>query len=478
MLKRILLVLLLALAGSPAWAQGSTINPNIPASGSPLSSAVIRNQFAAAIADINGLMSQFMGATAPANPLQFQSWCDTHVQPFNCSYWDGSTWVTYGMLDPVAHTFTPSGGLGTPLLAANNLSDIVSVASARSNLGLGPFATQTSPCTSSQGCAGTVTGALKADGAGNVAAAAAADLSNGTTGSGAVVLATSPTLSSPVVGTQTALDNSTKAASTAYVTGAIATAITASGQILYNYLGGCGLSNDGTNPNTTLDIAACQATDSTNASFIVGPAITKLMKTQGGTSCTSAFVAGNGNCGMTSTINVDTGYTVFAGMCSGSYDVWFDADPAGSHKPGCFTSYRHIGTIRISNLVTNIPSFFTIGDRTYLTTPEEICSCAATTSRSTQGFGIQGVMAILRVYDTDSAAANNTVVQPTYETDAAPSVNASPGITLRATASGVGTAQELEILTDASGNIAYRSSTTTATLNIVLRGWLDTKGRP
>ncbi len=37
------------------------------------------------------------------------------------------------------------------------------------------------------------------------------------TGSGALVFATSPTLSNPIVGTQSALDNSTKAASTAYV---------------------------------------------------------------------------------------------------------------------------------------------------------------------------------------------------------------------------------------------------------------------
>ena len=46
---------------------------------------------------------------------------------------------------------------------------------------------------------------------------AASDLSNGTTGSGAVVLGTGPTLSNPIVGTQSAGDNSTKAASTAYV---------------------------------------------------------------------------------------------------------------------------------------------------------------------------------------------------------------------------------------------------------------------
>lgn len=55
---------------------------------------------------------------------------------------------------------------------------------------------------------------------------AASDLSNGTTGSGGgVVLATGPTMTNPVVGTQATTDNSTKGASTAYVTTAIANAI-------------------------------------------------------------------------------------------------------------------------------------------------------------------------------------------------------------------------------------------------------------
>lgn len=47
---------------------------------------------------------------------------------------------------------------------------------------------------SNKGGAGSITGALKADGAGNVSQAAASDLSNGTTGSGSVVLATNPQL--------------------------------------------------------------------------------------------------------------------------------------------------------------------------------------------------------------------------------------------------------------------------------------------
>lgn len=52
---------------------------------------------------------------------------------------------------------------------------------------------------------------------GGSTAIAAADLSNGVTGSGAVVLASGGTLTNPIVGTQSAGDNSTKAASTAYI---------------------------------------------------------------------------------------------------------------------------------------------------------------------------------------------------------------------------------------------------------------------
>lgn len=59
-----------------------------------------------------------------------------------------------------------------------------------------------------RGGAGAITGALKGNGAGVVSQAAASDLSNGVTGSGAVALATgaaltSPTLTTPIIGSYT-----------------------------------------------------------------------------------------------------------------------------------------------------------------------------------------------------------------------------------------------------------------------------------
>lgn len=72
------------------------------------------------------------------------------------------------------------------------------------------------------------------------------------TGSGSVVGGTGPTLSNPIVGTQSASDNSTKAASTAYVTTAVANAIA------------------GVNPAVAVKAATTQASDTSGLTYSNG----------------------------------------------------------------------------------------------------------------------------------------------------------------------------------------------------------------
>lgn len=60
---------------------------------------------------------------------------------------------------------------------------------------------------------------------------------SGVTGTGNVVFSSAPTLTNPVVGTQSSADNSTKAASTAYVTSALAAATTKYSR-LFLFMGG------------------------------------------------------------------------------------------------------------------------------------------------------------------------------------------------------------------------------------------------
>lgn len=79
--------------------------------------------------------------------------------------------------------------LGTP--ASGNATNLTSI----------PVAQASGVLPAANGGAGTINGALKGNGSGTVSQAAAADLSNGVTGSGAVVLATSPTLVTPALGT-------------------------------------------------------------------------------------------------------------------------------------------------------------------------------------------------------------------------------------------------------------------------------------
>jgi len=75
---------------------------------------------------------------------------------------------------------------------------------------------------SSTGGTSQVVKQTSSGGAFTVGQLAASDLSDGTTGSGGnVVLATGPTMTNPVVGTQSAGDNSTKSASTAFVQRAV-----------------------------------------------------------------------------------------------------------------------------------------------------------------------------------------------------------------------------------------------------------------
>ncbi len=101
---------------------------------------------------------------------------------------------------------------------------------------------------------GDLTGAITTSGAtatslGSFSSANLASALTDETGSGLAVFGTSPTLSNPVVGTQSTSDNSTKAASTAYVTTAVANAVA------------------GINPAVAVQAATTQASDTSALTY-------------------------------------------------------------------------------------------------------------------------------------------------------------------------------------------------------------------
>jgi hypothetical protein len=179
MLARILFLLLALSLTGPVWA-GSTVNPSVPAAGSSMTSAPIRNNFTATYNDINNILSKFGSATAPVLPSRFQYWMDTATNPYPLKMWDGSQWVTTGTLNVLTHTFNVAAG-SIPTPSPSTLGGVFSKTPVTNNF---------------------LTG-LGTDGTLSAAQPSAANLSNGVTGTGAVVLDTAPALTGPTMTTPT-----------------------------------------------------------------------------------------------------------------------------------------------------------------------------------------------------------------------------------------------------------------------------------
>jgi hypothetical protein len=118
-------------------------------------------------------------------------------------------------------------------------------------------------------------------------------------------------------------------------------------QLISGYIFGYTLSNDGSLPNTSLDIAAGFAADSANATMITGTAFTKTL------SC-SAFVAGTGNCGTISSA-CQTNSTAASVWChvyvitvSGATDYYVDTSATAANAPAGTTAHRYIGSVFIN----------------------------------------------------------------------------------------------------------------------------------
>ena len=103
-------------------AAGSTVNPAAPANGASLSSAPVRNNFAAAYSDLNNLFGQSNGSTAPSSPVLGQLWLNTGGAPYILNEYDGGSWVQLGTLNAGTHAWnvpaSQVSGLGAGVVTA------------------------------------------------------------------------------------------------------------------------------------------------------------------------------------------------------------------------------------------------------------------------------------------------------------------------------------------------------------------------
>jgi len=111
-MKKILGLILLLVAFN-SYGSGSTINPSTPVQGSALSSGPIRTNFAAAFNDVNGLMGQFNGSTAPSSPVLGQFWLNTTASPNILYEYDGIAWVPFLNFNTSTHLATSLMAMGS-----------------------------------------------------------------------------------------------------------------------------------------------------------------------------------------------------------------------------------------------------------------------------------------------------------------------------------------------------------------------------
>jgi hypothetical protein len=181
MLKRLLELVIagaLALAAAaPAFALQATISQ--PTSG-PHSMADLNTNFLnPALLSLAGCSS---GPTAPTNgpsgaPVLYQCWVNTTTNPAVYEIYDGASWLTIGTINTVGHAWLLNAAT-LPFPGASTLGGVETVTCA----------------------AHSWVSSLSTGGVFGCAQPAASDLSNGTTGSGAVALANSPTFTGTLNG--------------------------------------------------------------------------------------------------------------------------------------------------------------------------------------------------------------------------------------------------------------------------------------
>jgi hypothetical protein len=253
------------------------------------------------------------------------------------------------------------------------------------------------------------------------------------------------------------------------------------GFVLPNFLGGLILSNDGTTPNSVLDIASGSASDSTNATIITIGAFTK--------STAGAWAVGSGSNGMGNglTIGNSTWYTVCLTPNGGTSDVWFDTSAACANKPSGVSGslYRRIGSFK-TDASAHILTFFQLGSEFVWGTPPALDynttnpGTTAVTITHTVPTGVK-VMAKLNVNAQDNGTLGLAVLISSLDVaDTAPSVNASPlGSVVTNSTVATSTAAQVQVLTSTSAQSRMRASTSGASTAVRIQtiGWTDTRGQ-
>lgn len=256
-------------------------------------------------------------------------------------------------------------------------------------------------------------------------------------------------------------------------TGAVVPVATDYATYMRSYLAGLGLSNDGSTPNTVLDIAAGSANDSTNARTIQIGAFTK--------NTTGAWVAGSTNAGMGNglTIANSTVYHVFEIVNSGTADVYFDTSVTAANAPSSTTAFRRVGSF-LTDASAHIIKFWQVGDEFGIVTPGTQTATIGTSISTITLVGIPtGVQVRARIRGnlTNAGSAVGGLIISLAETGSTAAGTPTGNVNVVSSGAGGFGGFEMDVMTNTSAQIGASANVAGSTINIVPHGWFDPRGR-
>ena len=240
-------------------------------------------------------------------------------------------------------------------------------------------------------------------------------------------------------------------------------------------MGGLTLSNDGTSPNTVIDIAAGAATDDTNVSMMKLAAFTKT---------TGAWTLGSGNgCLDTGSIAASTWYHVFEiqRTDTGVVDALCSTNVSSPTFPTSYTLKRRLGSFK-TNGSSNIIAFTQRGNIFWWKAgvlDVNVSTLSTSQVLETLGSVPTGVIVQPICRYTVGGTGNAVILLSPDVTDVAPTAttpfSAAPGFDQLDNSLSAGdqnTACPL-LTTNTSAQIGARATAASTTLAIVTTGWVD-----
>lgn len=292
------------------------------------------------------------------------------------------------------------------------------------------------------------------------------------TGSGALVFGASPTLTTPALGTPSALvlTNATGLSIAGIAVG-----------VMRGYLAGCGTVRAST---TTITVNAGTGRDSTDLfSLYLSAATTKTLQSSG------SWAAGTGQNGLDTGARANsTSYHVYliATATGGSVDVIFSTSASSPSLPATYTLYRIIGSIRTDGS-GNIINYIQDGDDFQWLVPfADVAATNPGTSAVTRTltlptgrrFKANLTIGFSAVIATDNPGA--VFISDLSITDS--TASATGAFTQQQNNSGIVVNQNgstMSVYTNTSAQVRSRvqTSSTNTLLEITTLGWTDTRGR-